>query len=396
MIKHRIIIQNFLLLVLMLIISLSVLEIIANQYLKANKLIEKLNNVERIISNKDSQSIGYFDKDLGWGFKPNSQGWRNTSDFHVEYFINSKGNRDKETSIEKPFAVFRVIALGESMVFGDGVNYGKRFTEVIEDSLANVEVVNMGVWGFGADQSLLQLKRDGFQFHPDAVVLFAINDFFERCKYVSRTGGVKPRFVLNPAKNGIILQDVQFVKKTFKIAPFHKKQSTKEVVKDKNNSLLAGSKLMLLLNYNKKMREINKRNKGFDKKYWRQVYKDLANDQKYIDAYNEEDFRKLVYFILQQYSVICKEQGVDFVLVHIDIGGKLRLKDICQELNITYLDLSQVLFCASKNRPLSFKINPHYNDSIHKIIGEYVSDYLKKKYNLQKAKDYVYGYLGKL
>ena len=395
MIKHKIIIQNLLLLILTLIVSLSVFEVIANQYLKANKLIEKLDNTEKIITNKNGENIGYFDNDLGWGFRPNSQGQRDNSDFHVKYYINSKGNRDKEIVQEKPAAVFRVIALGESTVFGEGVNYGKRLTEVVEDSLTKVEMVNMGVWGFGPDQSLLQLKRDGFQFHPNVVVLFALNDFFERCKYVSRTGSMKPRFVLNPAKNGIILQDLQFVKKTYE-ALLYKKQSTKEAVKDKNNSLFAASKLMLLLNYNIKIREINKSNKVSDKEYWRQLYKDLANERKYVGVCSEEDFRKLIYFILQQYSVVCKEQGVDFILVQIDISDQFRLKDICQELNITYLDLSQVLSGASKIKPLTFNIDPHYNDFTHKIIGEYVSDYLRKKYNLQKANDYVYEYLGKL
>jgi len=392
MIKNKIIIQNLLLSILTLIISLSVLEIIANQYLKANKLIEKLDNTGRIIANKNSENIGCFDKDLGWGFRPNSQGRRDNSDFQVKYYINSKGNRDKEAASEKPSVVFRVIALGESTVFGEGVNYGKRYTEIIEDSLANVEVVNMGVWGFGPDQSLLQLKRDGFQFHPDAVALFALNDFFDRCKYVSRRGSMKPRFILNPAKKGIILQDLQFVKKTFEAPSAYKKQPTKE----STNSILAASKLMQLLNYNVKIREINKSNKGADKDYWRQVYKDLADERKYMGEYSEEDFRKLIYFILQQYSVVCKERGVDFLLVQTDISDQFRLKDICRELNITYLDLSQVLSRASKIKPLTFDIDPHYNDYTHKVIGEYVSDYLGKKYSLQKAKGYVYEYLGKL
>lgn len=395
MVKLRIIIQNFLLLVLTFIIGFILLEIIAYQYIKTNKIIEKFNNAERILFNKDNIRIGCFDKDLGWGFTPNSQGRRDTSDFHVKYSINSRGNRDREVLIEKPPAVFRVIALGESMVFGEGVNYGKRFTEVVEDSLDNVEVINMGVWGFGADQSLLQLKRDGFQFHPDAVVLFAINDFFERCKYTSRISMVsmKPRFVLNPAKNGIILQDMQFVKTKLGTLPLYKKHSAKVAFKNKNHSFFAKSKLMLLLNFNNEMRDIKKENEDSDRKYWRKVHKDLANEQSQTDTYSEDDFHKLVYFILQQYSVICKEKGVNFVLVHIDIGNKLGLKDICKELNITYLDLSQVLSCASKIKPLSFKIDPHYNDSTHKIIGEYVSDYLGKKYNLKKAKNYIYEYL---
>jgi len=206
-------IPNLLLLILALSASLFLFEILAGRYVKANKIAEKLNYLRKGILNKGSRGIGAFDKDLGWGFNPGSQERRRSTDFDVKYSINSKGNRDKEIQEEKPPEIFRIIASGESMVFGDGINYGKRFSEVIENSLADVEVVNMGVWGYGADQSLLQLKRDGFQFHPDVVALFAINDFFYRCKYMSRIGQAKPRFVLNPAKDGIILQDVESLKK---------------------------------------------------------------------------------------------------------------------------------------------------------------------------------------
>jgi|GEM_PF-2241379 len=391
-------IPNLLLLILALSASLFLFEILAGRYVKANKIAEKLNYLRKGILNKGSRGIGAFDKDLGWGFNPGSQERRRSTDFDVKYSINSKGNRDKEIQEEKPPEIFRIIASGESMVFGDGINYGKRFSEVIENSLADVEVVNMGVWGYGADQSLLQLKRDGFRFHPDVVVLFAINDFFYRCKYMSRTGQAKPRFVLNPAKDGIILQDVESLKKELKESPFYNKYDKPaegKGIQGKKKHQAAGSKLKLLLDYSSKLLGVDKPDKDSDKKHWNKVWKDLSYDQKYASAYSKEDFRKLIYFILKEYSSACQERGVDFILVHIDIGDELNLQDICRQLNITYLDLSQVLSHASEKKPFTFEIDPHYNNYTHRVIGEYLSDYLKKRYGLEKSIRYTYRYLGK-
>lgn len=184
-------------------------------YVKKAKLNEKIKYIEDASVHNSQSLIGCReDEKIGWGFKPNSESREITSDFDVVYSINSKGIRDKEISFEKLPEEFRIIALGESTVFGWGVNYGKRFSEIIEQILDNTEVINMGVGGFGMDQSFLQLERDGFKFNPDLVILFLFDDFIERCKDVIRDWGeFKPRFVLNEDKVDLVLQDLDFVKK---------------------------------------------------------------------------------------------------------------------------------------------------------------------------------------
>jgi hypothetical protein len=380
-IKRKAVFQSALVLFAAVIFGLFMLEFFSGSYLRKSLLLEKLSAVERKISSKNNPPIGFFDKDLGWGLKPNSSGRRVTTDFDVEYSINSRGFRDSQVRAEKSPLVLRIIALGESTVFGEGVNYGKRFTEIIETSIDNVEVVNMGVWGYGADQSLLQLERDGWQMHPDIVIMFTINDFFQRCKYFSRIGGLKPRFVLNPEKNAISLQDMTFVTDNFK-APASSLLSQQRSASGtgKNKKFLSGSKFIALLNYNNRLKELNKKSEALERERLSKIKKDLVQDWRQAGVCPAEDFQKIVYFILKKYAAICREHSAEFIVVHIDTAGQPYLENTCRELNIAYLDLAQVLFVASKARPLRFSIDPHYNDFTHKVIGQYVSEYIAKKY----------------
>ena len=372
-------------------------EIIANIYLTSTKLNEKL----EYISNSRAgiyPNIVTDDKDLGWGYKPGAKGIKITSEFDVEYSINSKGIRDKEISIEKSNHEFRVLALGESTVFGEGVNYGGRFTEIIEKSLDNVEVINMGVQGFGMDQSFLQLKRDGFKFKPDLIILFIIKVFLERCKDTMMAGRFKPRFVLNANKDGIILQDLNFVKEKFsKKIPSELNNSSNEKAENSNkkNDLIRKSKTLILLNYYRKRKNIKTELEERDKNFWSNFSKLHLRETKDRKRYKEEDFKKLIYFLLKKYKDACEKHGIDFLIVYMEPCKIDYLKDFCKERGISYLDLSIVLNNASRFKPLRFEIDPHYNEFTHRVIGEYVSDYLKNKYHLEENCNYSYQFLGK-
>ncbi len=92
------------------------------------------------------------------GFSTNSQGFRGT----------------REYAIEKPAGVYRVIALGDSTTLGHGVEDGETFSAVLERNLSAtrpVEVLNMGVSGFGTAEELIQLREVGVRYHPDLVLL---------------------------------------------------------------------------------------------------------------------------------------------------------------------------------------------------------------------------------
>ncbi len=77
--------------------------------------------------------------------------------------------------------VFRILVIGDSFVFGaGGVEASNRFADILAKSAKNVEVINTGVPGYGADQEYLYLKTEGLKYHPDLVLLCAFyNDFSE-------------------------------------------------------------------------------------------------------------------------------------------------------------------------------------------------------------------------
>jgi hypothetical protein len=95
----------------------------------------------------------------------------------IEYRLNSIGLRmNKEISKEKPKGGKRILALGDSFLFGDGLQYEELVSERIEEYLNNknntVEVINAGRAGFNTHDELNQLLRLGPMCRPDLVIVF--------------------------------------------------------------------------------------------------------------------------------------------------------------------------------------------------------------------------------
>jgi lysophospholipase L1-like esterase len=118
---------------------------------------------------------------LGW--KPRAGARKRYTSEEAPYLIeiNSHGLRDREHPYAKPPGVFRILFLGDSFVFGSGgVEYGRRFTELLESAAPRVEVINAGVPGYSSDQEFLYLQSEGHRYQPDLVVVGAfMNDFVE-------------------------------------------------------------------------------------------------------------------------------------------------------------------------------------------------------------------------
>lgn len=122
-----------------------------------------------------------YDPVLGWENKPNYSGIvriDTQTAFHVTH--NAQGLRDKDHPYEKPTGVTRILALGDSFVWGFGVAQDELFSEIIERDNPRIEVINMGVSGYGTDQQFLTYTEEGYKYHPDLVVLaFYANDYTE-------------------------------------------------------------------------------------------------------------------------------------------------------------------------------------------------------------------------
>ena len=137
------------------------------------------------------------DSRLGWVHVPGKEGPFNASGFESFVSINSSGFRDEDRSLERDPAKYRIIVMGDSMVWGYGVEQDEIFTRLMERQNGYMEVINLGVSGYGTDQELLLLKQEGLAYRPDLVVLVVSeNDFLTNVQ--SRVFRVyeKPMFTL--------------------------------------------------------------------------------------------------------------------------------------------------------------------------------------------------------
>jgi hypothetical protein len=112
-----------------------------------------------------------YDPLLGWRLQPALEGPFERPQFHSYVKINSRGLRGTEHPYEKPPGKKRILVLGDSFVWGFGVNDDEIFTALMEKDLPEVEVINGGVTAYGTTQELLWLEREGIKYQPDLVVV---------------------------------------------------------------------------------------------------------------------------------------------------------------------------------------------------------------------------------
>lgn len=107
--------------------------------------------------------------------------------FDVSVSVNSSGFRDAEHAEEKPAAVRRVVLLGDSFVEALQVPFEKSVTtqlgERVNRNGLKVELINLGVSGFGTAREYLALREYGLRYAADLVLLFFVgNDVSDNSK----------------------------------------------------------------------------------------------------------------------------------------------------------------------------------------------------------------------
>lgn len=108
---------------------------------------------------------------------------------------NLFGYRDREIPAKKNNNTFRILVVGDSVTFGDGVlceeTYPNRLEWLLNQNLNkyHFDVINTAVPGNSPFQEYYDLKR-GLVFEPDIVIIqFVLNDLVEPYKVFRRYGG---------------------------------------------------------------------------------------------------------------------------------------------------------------------------------------------------------------
>lgn len=112
-----------------------------------------------------------------------------------ETTVNGRGYRGREVPLNRIPGRTRIVMLGDSITFGYGVRDDETFSAVLEAMDPRLEVVNLGVQGYGTDQELLKLEREGLAYAPDVVVLNVClaNDLLDNAAAKSIYDGVYPK-----------------------------------------------------------------------------------------------------------------------------------------------------------------------------------------------------------
>ena len=84
---------------------------------------------------------------------------------------NSDGFRDDEFRVERRSGTRRILLYGDSFTFGSGVAKDERFGELIQGSIPNTEVTNLGIAASGIDQQYLAHKLAGSRLDHDMILI---------------------------------------------------------------------------------------------------------------------------------------------------------------------------------------------------------------------------------
>jgi hypothetical protein len=145
---------------------------------------------------RESLAYGFdvWDPQRGWALRP---GIRDLKVFGSRT-LNSdswgfRGSRDYPE--QKPEGRVRILVLGDSFTFGEDLSDDETYASRLEQSLPGVDVMNLGVHGYGHDQMLVSLRALGPRVRPDFVLLGFVAEDMER-NLVDFRDFAKPRFEL--------------------------------------------------------------------------------------------------------------------------------------------------------------------------------------------------------
>ncbi len=134
---------------------------------------------------------------------------------------NAMGWRDEPRELAKALGEQRALLLGDSYVFGIGVDDGLRVSEALERDVPGLAAWNLGVTAYGPDQELIVLESLIDDAKPDVVVWFScLSNDIEDVRHTRRYGHSKPWFeiagdglVLHPPAPSLLerLRDVSYV-----------------------------------------------------------------------------------------------------------------------------------------------------------------------------------------
>jgi hypothetical protein len=122
--------------------------------------------------------------------------------------VNAAGQRGVAASERGDGRETRLLLLGDSITFGLEVGDRETFAHRL-DAEHGYEVVNLAVDGYGPDQSLIKLEREGLRYAPDVVLMNVCleNDFADAVSSAFLYDGAHPKPYFRLEAGSLVLHD---------------------------------------------------------------------------------------------------------------------------------------------------------------------------------------------
>jgi len=131
----------------------------------------------QVLISNDSSERGVADPRIGNLPEAGSTGVIRTRDFRIEHRIDAHGFRNSAPWPE----IADIVVIGDSLVFGYGVEADRAWPEVLKNELHGRSIVNLGLIGAGPQQYRRVYETFGRSLRPRLVIIamFASNDFWD-------------------------------------------------------------------------------------------------------------------------------------------------------------------------------------------------------------------------
>lgn len=136
-------------------------------------------------------------------YRLREEGAFNGYDSALGWDIDLAGDRVRGSQLHLPTTDrLRIVAVGDSFTFGLDVEESQNFASELAARYPSIDVLNMGVPGYGIDQTYLKYREIGQRFAPDVVIFGVYVGDYERSS-IGFTSFAKPQFVVTP--DGIVI-----------------------------------------------------------------------------------------------------------------------------------------------------------------------------------------------
>lgn len=247
----------------------------------------------------------------------------------LDVVSNRHGFRSRR-ELDEPDDRPRVVVLGDSFIFGEGVAEDERCTEVLEGLSGGWRVDNLGMTGWGPDLMLRALEDVGVGVAPRAVILCLYTHDFRRVHPLyAGVGFPIPRFELRAGELVTVPYPAPRLSQRLRVLW--------AVSPDRTS-------------YNSGMWDVH-----------------AAILDRFRELGRRHDFELGIVFLPGRADT------------ERDVERRTWLRDYCAQDDVPFLDLTDLILSRPRNELFIHGGNPHWNADGHRLVGEQLWTFLSER-----------------